>query len=218
MVDEPVEDVPHRPHGKRSLLLGLRPEVHALEHERAQVEHRPADVLALDDVVGVGRGLDDVVHERVDPARAALAEERDLLLRQLLGPEQPRPQRVVDVVVDVRDAVDEADDLALERLGLVGPRVVEDPVARLGREVEPAPVALQELDDAQRLLVVAEAAPKRSESTSSSASSPVWPNGACPRSWPSAIASARSSFNAQRPGDRAGDPGGTSSVCVSRVR
>ena len=39
----------------------------------------------------------------------------------------------------------------------------------------------------------------------SSASSPVWPNGVWPRSWPSAIASARSSSSAQRLGERARD-------------
>ena len=79
-------------------------------------------------------------------------------LRQLVRAEQAGAERVVDVVVDVGDPVDEADDLALEGGRLVRPRVVEDPVAGLDREVQAAPVALEELDDAQRLLVVAEAA------------------------------------------------------------
>ena len=61
-------------------------------------------------------------------------------------------------MVDVRDAVDDAHDLALERLRLVGAGVLEDAVAHLPREVEAAPVALEPLDDAQRVLVVAEAA------------------------------------------------------------
>ena len=39
----------------------------------------------------------------------------------------------------------------------------------------------------------------------SSASSPVWPNGVWPRSWPSATASARSSSSRKRLGERAGD-------------
>ncbi len=37
-------------------------------------------------------------------------------------------------------------------------RVIEDAVAHLVREVEPAAVALEHVDDAQRVLVVAEAA------------------------------------------------------------
>ena len=62
---------------------------------------------------------------------------------------------VVDVVVDVGDAVDEADDLALERRGLPRPaRVAQDPVAHRVGEVE----ALEHVDDPQRVLVVAEAA------------------------------------------------------------
>src|SRR5439155_4084486 len=56
-----------------------------------------------------------------------------------------------------RDAIDDANDLSLERLRLVGPGVLEDPVADFLREVEAAPLALQRLDDAQRMLVVAEA-------------------------------------------------------------
>jgi hypothetical protein len=75
---------------------------------------------------------------------------------QLLGPQDAGAQCVVDVVVDVRDAVDEADDLPLQGRRLVRPRVVEDPVARLHREIEAAPVPLERLHDAQRLLVVPE--------------------------------------------------------------
>ena len=42
-----------------------------------------ADLVALDDVAGLGRGLDDVVNERVDAARAGLSEQLDLLSRQV---------------------------------------------------------------------------------------------------------------------------------------
>ena len=61
-------------------------------------------------------------------------------------------------MVDVGDAVDELDDAPLERLRRDRPRVVEDAVAHLVREVEAAAVALEHVDDAQRVLVVAEAA------------------------------------------------------------
>ena len=89
---------------------------------------------------------------RARAGRSALspcAEHGDLLARQVALAEEPVAQRVVDVVVDVRDAVDEADDLPLERLRLALARVREDPVAHLVREVERA-------RDPERLLVVAE--------------------------------------------------------------
>jgi hypothetical protein len=60
-------------------------------------------------------------------------------------------------VVDVGDTVDEPHDLALERRRLAAPRVVEDAVPHLRREVEPAAVPFQDLDDAEGLLVVTEA-------------------------------------------------------------
>ena len=51
-------------------------------------------------------------------------EQLDLLARQILGREEPGPERVVDVVVDVRHAVDEPDDLPLERRGRAAAGVV----------------------------------------------------------------------------------------------
>ena len=126
--------------------------------KRAEREHRAADLVALHDVARLRGRLDEVVDERVDPARAGRAEHGDLLARQVVRREDPGANRVVDVVVDVRDAVDDADDLPLERLRLVGAGVLEDPVADLPRQVQPAAVALQPLDDAERVLVVAEAA------------------------------------------------------------
>ncbi len=69
-----------------------------------------------------------------------------------------RADRVVDVVVDVGEAVDEPHDAALERLRLVRAGVLEDAVAHLPRQVEAAAAALEPLDDAERMLVVAEPA------------------------------------------------------------
>ena len=64
--------------------------------------------------------------------------------------EQAPADRVVDVVVDVGDPVDEPHDLPLERRRLLLARVGEDAVAHLRRQVEL-------LGDPQRLLVVLEA-------------------------------------------------------------
>src|SRR5947209_16320556 len=66
-------------------------------------------------------------------------------------------QGIVDVVVDVGDPVDEADDPALERPRRTGPGVIDDAVANGLAEVEAAPVALEAVDDPQRMLVVAKA-------------------------------------------------------------
>ena len=103
--------------------------------------------------------LDHVVHERVDPRRAARAEHRDRLARQLLLAQQSCAHRVVDVVVDVRHAVDHPHDPPLERLRRRrAARVARDPVAHLLGQVQPRAVALEMLDDPQRVLVVAKVA------------------------------------------------------------
>ena len=101
------------------------------------------------------RVLDEVVHQRVDPLRAGVAEHGDLLGRQVLDADHAGAQRVVDVVVDVGDPVHEPDDLALQRRRLArAARVAQDPVAHRLGEVQP----LEHVDHAQRVLVVAEAA------------------------------------------------------------
>ena len=81
------------------------------------------------------------------------------------------------------------DDLPLVRLGLARARVLEDPVAHLPREVEPLRRRSRSECSLWR-----KPGPNRSRSSSSSASSPAWPNGGWPMSCPSPIASVRSSF------------------------
>ena len=131
----------------------MLPEVDALEHEGAEGQHRRADLLVLADLACRLRGLDQVVDERVDPLRAGVAEQLDLGSRQVGGREQSPADRVVDVVVDVGDAVDEPDDPSLERRRLLLARVREDAVAHLRRQIEL-------LGDPQRLLVVPEVRPE----------------------------------------------------------
>ena len=73
-VGERVEDPADGRAGALVLDARLRAEVDALEHERAQREHRAADLVALGDVALARGGLDQVVDERVDALRAGRAE------------------------------------------------------------------------------------------------------------------------------------------------
>src|SRR4029450_8771323 len=114
--------------GASLLVLGprVRAQVDALEHERPKGEHRRAHVLALPDLTrGVGL-LDEVVVEAVDAPGARLPEELDLFVRELVLAGDTAGKGVVDVVVDVRDPVDDPDDLALEGFRELVARVVED--------------------------------------------------------------------------------------------
>jgi hypothetical protein len=63
-------------------------------------------------------------------------------------------------VVDVGDPVGQADDLPLQRRGRARSAVVEDAVADRLVQVQPRALALEDLDDPQRMLVVAEARPE----------------------------------------------------------
>ena len=203
------------------LLLAARrrPQVDAVEHELAQAQHRAADLLALDDVAGLGVEWATMSRTRVSIRAEPVGPSSSIsAARQVRGPQDAGAQGVVDVVVDVGDAVDQLHDPPLERRRLARAGVVEDAVAdRLG-QVEAGAVALEHVDDPQRVLVVLEAARRSARAApASSASSPLWPKGGWPRSWPSPIASVRSSL---RPSARATVRAipQASSVWVSRVR
>ena len=108
---------------------------------------------------------DHVADERVDARGVSVSTEHvDDIRRDVLDRDQTGAHRVVEVVVDIGDAVGDADDLALERAGLARGRVgdagaelgvTKDAVADGIRQVETTTVAFQMIDDAQTLLVVA---------------------------------------------------------------
>ena len=195
----------------RVLVARMRAEVDALEHERPQRQHRRADLVALDDVAGPLRLSTRSWTSVSIRARAGRRAARSPRAAARPSLEDPEADRVVDVVVDVRDAVDDADDLALERRRLAPAGVREDAVAHL-------PGQVQRARRCERLLVVAEprarsapAAPRRARS------SPACPNGGWPMSCPRPIASTRSSFSrSARATPR--EIAVVSSVCVMRVR
>ena len=109
----------------------LRSEVHPLEHEGPQREHRLPHLRRLPYVVDTFGRLNDVADERVDPRRSRRPEDCDLVVREIVVVEEAIPDRVVDVVVDVGHTVDYANDLSFYRLGLALAGVREDPVANL---------------------------------------------------------------------------------------
>ena len=78
------------------------------------------------------------------------------LRRNLLFPDEPRADRIIDVVVDVGDLVGEADRLALERVRMARGAVIQDTVAHLLCEVQTPAVLFQHLDDTDTLLDVRE--------------------------------------------------------------
>ena len=109
---------------------------------------------------------DHVGDERVDAPRVRRPEHLDDIRRDILHRDQTGPHRVVEIVVDIGDAVGDANHLAFERVRLAR-RGVGDAGAELGvtknavadrkRQVETTPVPFQMIDDAKTLLVVSKA-------------------------------------------------------------
>ncbi len=88
---------------------------------------------------------------------AARPEELDLRGGQVVRDDDPRPQRVVDVVIDVGHPVHQPHQPPLQGRRVLGAGVVEDPVANRLGQVQPPSVPLQHVHDPKRLAVVSEA-------------------------------------------------------------
>ena len=111
-----LEDATDRRADAQMLLARLPAEIHTIEHERAQGQHCAADLVALRDVARLCGRLDEIVDERVDAARPGRAEDRDLVRRQVVGREHAGTNRVIDVVVDVGNAIDDAEEVMIDRV------------------------------------------------------------------------------------------------------
>ena len=147
-----------------------RDQVHVLKHERTQFFQRLHDLRRHGDglvIKGQGR-LDDVAHHPIDALTSRSSERRADVFRNVVLFQQAGPDPVVDVVIHVGDDVGDADDVALqgesarlrtlaEQLSLLALGMLQDSVAHLDRQIESAPVVLQDLHDAHRLPVVIEA-------------------------------------------------------------
>ena len=103
-------------------------------------------------------------------ARAGRAEDRDLRRGQVARGEHAGAQRVVDVVVDVGDAVDEPHDLALERRRLARRRVWRRMPSRTGSvRLRPRPSRSSTSTTRSECSLWRKPRPKRSRSAASSA-------------------------------------------------
>ena len=194
----------------------MRAEIDALEHERARARasrrrsrrsarcRRPAEV-STRSCTSVSMRREPVSPStRSPPAAVARLEHAGA-------------DRVVDVVVDVRDAIDDAHDLALERLRLDRAVCLRMPSRTSHVRLSPRPSRSSRSTTRSECSLCRKPRPPRSRTTSSSACSPACPNGGWPRSWPSPIASTRSSFSRSARATPRAMPV-VSSVCVSRVR
>src|SRR5690606_33570039 len=97
-----------------------------------------------------------VLDQRVDAAGPGRPEQRDLLAGQAIRAENPGPESIGDVMVDVGHPVDQPYDLAFQRNALFGAGVLEDPLSDRLIQVEAAPLPLQHVDHPERVDVVLE--------------------------------------------------------------
>ena len=122
------------------------------EHEVAELRRGRRRPAATDRSRAARRSCaHQVGHQRVDPlARGSRPGPSSAAAGSSSGVQDPRADRVVDVVVQVGDPVGEPHDLRLQGRGRGHrPGVVQDAVADLPGEVQAGAVVLQELDDAQ---------------------------------------------------------------------
>ena len=107
--------------------------------------------------LALGAVFDDVHEDGIDAHAVALADALADDLRHVLGSHDAAAHGVVQIVVHIGHAVAQAHDVGLERIAREAGGVVQDAEARLEAEVQAPPLALEPVDDAQALLIVAKA-------------------------------------------------------------
>ena len=152
-----LEQPPEHLLGLSLLALGQGVGVDALEHELPQGGHGLSHLRGLADGVLVPAGGDHVLHQGVDPLPVGEAQNFGDGQGDVHGVDDPAPEGVLNVVVDVGDLVSQADHLALQGGGLPALGVADDAVAHLPGEVQPLALLFQPVHHPQRLLVVGEA-------------------------------------------------------------
>ena len=147
------------------------------------------------------RGLDEVVHERVDPLRAGRARGRRAPSR---GRSSARrmPKRIASSMSWLMYAT-------RSTMRTILPSSVSGSSWPVCLRMPSRTSHVRFSDSAMRsdCSLWRKPRPNRSRRHSSSASSPAWPNGGWPMSWPRPIASVRSSFSCSAARDAAGDRG-----------
>src|SRR5439155_2369735 len=106
----------------------------------------------------------------------------------------------------------------LERPRLLRPRVVEDPVPNLGRQIEPSTVAPEHVDDAQRMLVVTEAAAESLRERRVERLLPRMSEGRMPEIVAAGDRLSAVLVEAEGPRDRPGDAGRLERMCQARAK
>src|SRR3990172_10202577 len=135
-----------------------RARIDRFEQELPQPVHCLSDVRRLSDLAALVAGIYQVVDQRVDAVAPRLSKQAHRLRRPTGGAKEPGPHGVVDVVVDVGDAVRKTYDPSLQCGRELSAGVPANAVAHLPGEVQTAAVVFQELDHAYALLVVLESA------------------------------------------------------------
>ena len=103
------------------LTLGDGVAVHRVEHEHPQVGHSLGDLVALADDIRAVAGEDDVGGQGVNAVGISKAQRLLQPRRDVQRVDDAAPDGVVDVGVQIGDAVGKAEDLTLQRFGGVVP-------------------------------------------------------------------------------------------------
>ena len=133
-----------------------RVEIDMLEHEITQLLHGFGAVGAHPHLRPAIAFAHDIAHHRIDAAAVRIAQHGEQTRRQLGKLQVAAADRIVDIMVEIGDAVAEAHYAALQRLRLLRPAVAEDAVARFLRQVQPLAIVFQQVHHAQPLAVMVE--------------------------------------------------------------
>ena len=121
-----------------------------IEHELPQLHHVRVHLLVHADLQIPLTVLDHRRHQRVNALAVRLTQAFPQMLRNIVLADNARAYRVINIMVDVGNAVGKVDNAAFRRTRLASAGMADNAVAHLARKVQ----ILEHIHNAQTLLVV----------------------------------------------------------------
>ena len=125
------------------------------KHKFAQLLHRAGNAIMHMRLARFRCCGNHILNQRIDAAAVAFAEHGGNAVRYIAFRKHLRAHGIVNIMVEIGDAVGIANDLPLQRFRQLVARMAEDAAPRFIAEIQPHAVVFQLVHNAKRLLVMA---------------------------------------------------------------
>ena len=171
--------------------------VNPFKHEFAKAVHRILNLRGHAQMRLIHAGIHQICNHPVNSFPVCLPEYFQEIPRNIINPDNPAAERVVQIMIQIGDTVCTPDTFTFQRVGHLSSRMRQDSITDFPGQIQAFSIVFKPLDDPKTLLVMAETVrKKRIERTLS-----YMPIGSMPQIMPQGDCFGQVFVQAQRPGD-----------------